>query len=255
MIRDLALTMAITFALVATRMAAFVVVSPFPGAAVPATARIGLALLLAVAATPIALGGHTPAIGLPLLVAAFGEALAGSAIGFIFRVGMSAADVLGSSLAHAMGLTFAASYDPAQSTSSDALTRLVTSAALVVSFALGAHRVVIGAAVGSFRAIPVGGMLDLAVFTPGITTWVAKSVECGLGLALPAMAVAFVVQISLGLVARAAPALQIFSVGLSVTLASGLVVIVSGARDDLNGLAAHAMSVGGILERLIAPGP
>jgi hypothetical protein len=39
-----------------------------------------------------------------------------------------------------------------------------------------------------------------------------------------------------------------------VTLASGLIVILSGARDDLNGLAAHAMSVGHVLERLIAPG-
>lgn len=254
MLRDLALTMAITFALVATRMAAFVFVSPFPGAGVPSTARIGLALMLALAATPMALGGHTPAIGLPLMVAGFGEALAGAAIGFVFKVGMSAADVLGSSLANAMGLTFAASYDPSQSTNSDALTRLVTSAAMVVTFALGAHRIVIGAAIGSFRVVPVGGMLDLSVFTPGILKWVAQSMECGLGLALPAMTVAFIVQIALGLVARAAPALQVFSVGLSVTLGSGLIVILAGAVDDLNGLAAHAMSVGRVLERLLAPG-
>lgn len=248
------MAMAITFALVATRMAAFVAVSPFPGPAVPTNIRVGVALLLAMAATPLVVPGHTPPLGLPLVVAAFGEALTGAAIGFVFRVGMSAAEVLGSGLAHSMGLTFAASYDPAQSASSDALTRIVSSAATLVAFAMGAHRVVIGAAVGSLRVVPVGGALDLATYTPGLLSWVATSIECGVALAVPAMTVSVIVQVAIGLVARAAPSLQVFSVGLTVSLASGLVVVMAGMRDSLTGFAAHVTNLGHVLERVIAPG-
>jgi flagellar biosynthetic protein FliR len=253
MLRELVMTMAITFALVATRMAAFVAVSPFPGPQVPTNIRVGVALLLAMAATPLVMPGHVPAIGLPLVIAAMGEFMTGAAIGFVFRVGMSSAEVLGSTLAHSMGLTFASSYDPTQSASSDALTRIVSNAATLVAFAIGAHRVVIGAAVGSLRVVPVGGLLDITAYAPGILTWVARSIECGLGLAVPAMTVSIVVQVAIGLVARAAPSLQVFSVGLTVSLASGLVVVISGLRDSLAGFAAHATDLGRVLERVIAP--
>lgn len=253
MIENLVMTMAITFALVATRMAAFVAVSPFPGPAVPTNVRVGVALLLAMAATPLVMPGHAPAIGLPLLMAAVAEAMTGAAIAFVFRVGMSASEILGSALAHSMGLTFASSYDPTQSANTDALTRIVSSAATLVAFAIGAHRVVIGAAVCSLRVVPVGGALDVATYAPGLLSWVARSIECGLGLAVPAMTVSIVVQVAIGLVARAAPSLQVFSVGLTVSLASGLVVVLAGLRDSLAGFAAHATGLGRVLERVIAP--
>lgn len=253
MIQNLVMTMAITFALVATRMAAFVAVSPFPGPAVPTNIRVGVALLLAMAATPLVMPGHAPTLGLPLVMAGIAEAMTGAAIAFVFRVGMSAAEVLGSALAHSTGLTFASSYDPTQSANTDALTRIVSNAATLVAFAIGAHRVVIGAAVTSLHVVPIGGALDVATYAPGLLSWVARSIECGLGLAVPAMTVSIVVQVAIGLVARAAPSLQVFSVGLTVSLASGLVVVLAGLRDSLAGFAAHAMDLGRVLERVIAP--
>lgn len=250
---ELVTAMAVAFALIATRMGAFVAVSPFPGSAVPTNVRVGMALLLALAATPLAVPGHTPAIGPPLVAAAIGEAMTGAAIGFVFRVGMSAAEVLGSALAHATGLTFASSYDPSQSSNTDALTRIVSNAATLVALAIGAHRVVIGAALGSFRAVPLGVVVDVQTYAPGVLSWVVRSIECGLGLAVPAMTVSIVVQIAIGLVARAAPSLQVFSVGLTVSVASGLVVVLAGLRDSLSGIAAHASDFGRVLERVIAP--
>ena len=252
MIGELLVGMAITFALLATRMAAFVAISPFPGPMVPTNIKVGFALLLAMAAMPLAGVSHL-AIGPQLVVAGMGEAVTGAAVAFIFRIGMSAAEVLGSTLAHATGLTFASSYDPTQAATTDALTRIISNAAVLVAFAVGAHRIVIGAAMTSVRVVPVGGMIDLATYMPGILSWMARTLECGVGLAVPAMTVSLVVQAALGLVARAAPALQIFSIGLAVSLASGLVVILSGLRDSLAGIAAHLMNLGGILESILTP--
>lgn len=246
------LGMAITFALLATRMAAFVAVSPFPGPMVPTEIRIGFALLLALAATPLAAPVHI-AIGPQLVLAAMSELCTGAAIAFIFRVGMSTAEILGGTLAHSMGLTFASSYDPTQSATTDALTRIVSNSAMLVAFAIGAHRVVIGAVVASVHVVPIGGMIDLGTYVPGILGWMTRTIECGVGLAVPAMTVSLVVQVALGLVARAAPSLQIFSIGLGVSLASGLVVIISSLRDSLGGIAAHLLDLGSVIERVIAP--
>jgi flagellar biosynthetic protein FliR len=232
-------------------MALFMAISPFPGPAVPTEIRVGLTLLLALTATPLAMMGHPPDALVPLVVAALGEALTGAAIGFVFRVGMSAADVLGNTLAHSTGLTFAASYDPAQASNVDALTRLVTTAGTLVMFGIGAHRVVIGAAIGSFRVVPLGRALELGAYLPGILQFIARSLECGLGLALPAMVVSLVIQVALGLVARAAPSLQVFSVGLSLTLASGLFVVMAGLSDSLSGVGAHLGSMGRAMETVL----
>ena len=55
----------------------------------------------------------------------------------------------------------------------------------------------------------------------------------------------------MGLVARAAPSLQVFSVGLTVSLASGLVVVLAGLRDSLAGFAAHATDLGHVPGALV----
>ena len=252
--RDLAMHMVVAFALVVTRMAAFVVVSPFPPPSIPTQVRIGFTLALSLAAAPLAMGGKMPAVGLPLFVAAIGEIMTGSAIGFVFKVGMSAADVLGQGIAHASGLSMAASYDPTQGAQSDAVTRIFTTLSLLIAVSMGAHRSIIGAIVLSTKAVPVGAFLDVSVYTPGILGWLARSMEVGVGLALPAMTIAIVVQVALGLIARTAPAHQIFSVGLSITIAACFLVVMAGLRDILSGLGAHLARVVPMLEYLLATG-
>lgn len=252
LLRDMAMHMVVAFALVVTRMAAFVVVSPFPPPSIPTQVRIGFTLALSLAAAPLAMGGKMPAVGVPLVVAAIGEVMTGSAIGFVFKVGLSAAEVLGQSVAHAAGLTMAASYDPTQGSQSDAVTRIFTTLSMLIAISMGAHRSIIGAIVLSTKAVPVGAFLDVSVYTPGILGWLTRSMEVGVGLALPAMTIAIVVQVALGLIARTAPALQIFSVGLSITIAACFLVVMAGLRDILSGLGAHLAHVVPILEHLLA---
>jgi len=243
--------LAITFALLVTRLAAFTFVSPFPGQAVPTNIRVGFALLMTVAAMPFA-GDRQFAVGPELALAAIGEAVTGAAIAFIFRVAMAISDVIGSSLAQSSGLTFASSYDPMQGATTDALSRLVSNVALIVAFAAGAHRMMIGAVIASVRAVPVGNFIDVENYMSGILRWASSTLSCGIGLSLPAMTVGLIVQLALGLVARAAPALQVFSVGLSITIASGLLVLWVGIADTVQAIAQHLITMPRVVERLIA---
>jgi flagellar biosynthetic protein FliR len=248
---NLVLTFALGFALVMTRMAAFVAISPFPGPTVALQVRIGLVILLAVSATP-ALGTVPVHFDASAIGAAFGEAATGAAIGLIFRIAMMAADTLGGALAHAMGLTLASTFDPALGTQTDPFSKLVTTMSMVLAMALGAHRLVIGAVIASVEVVPLGTAPSLDAVFPTTLDWMSRSFDAGLGLAMPCVTVSLAVQIGLALVGRAAPSLQIFSIGLSITIGSSLLVIVVGARDLLAGLAARFSEIAPVLGRALA---
>lgn len=252
MLADLVQSLAIGFALVVTRMAAFVFVSPWPGATATPTARVGLAITLGLAVGPIAPPASV-GFGPALVLAALGDAATGATIGMVFRIGLSAADVLGTSLAQATGLTLASSYDPSAGTTVDPLSRLTTVIATSVALAVGAHRVVLGTLLASFRIAPPGAFVSVDGSASTMLAWTSTSIECGIRLAVPAIAVALAVQLAIGLATRAAPALQSFGVALPVTLASGLLVLLHGAGSTFAGLAAHLGSMTEVYGRALAP--
>ena len=154
MIASYVTSLAVALGLVVARMSAFVTVSPFPGPMVPTKIKVGLVLVLAFVATPF--GAKTPAVGPMLVAAGMAEVATGAAIGLIFRIGTMSADLVGAAIGQSMGLSLGASYDPAQGQNVDPLARIISNAGMLVAFAIGAHRVVIGAVVGSMRAVPLG---------------------------------------------------------------------------------------------------
>lgn len=243
--------MVVAFGLVLTRMAAFVAVSPVPGPMVPARIRVGLALLLAALVSP-SLPPSRTAIGAALLAPLFGEVMIGVVVAFTFRLALVCADVLGALLAQGLGLTFAASYDPQAAATVDPLTHVVTTLASLVAIATGAHRVVIGALLASIEVLPPGHVPPSGAFTLGLVSLLGRAVEQGFSLAIPVVAVCLVVQLAVALVSRAAPQLQIFSVGITITLASGLVVLFAGLSDLFAGLVVHLASLTPTLERILS---
>lgn len=251
----LVVSLAIGFALVATRTAAFVFVSPFPGPSAPPTARVGLALALALAIAPSLGPSRFSTLGGGAVLATFAEAATGATIGLIFRIGMSAADVLGSTIAHALGLNMASTYDPSANGHVDPLTRITTRVAMGVALAVGAHRVVLGAVLASFRVAPPGAFLDVSAAAPAALLWAQASLDCGVRLAMPAVTVALTVQLALGLATRAAPALQAFGVSLPLTLASGVLVLAEGSGDSLAGIASHLGALADVVGHTLARAP
>jgi flagellar biosynthesis protein FliR len=73
----------------------------------------------------------------------------------------------------------------------------------------------------------------------------------GLRLAMPILAVLFMVQVSLAFVSRAAPALQVFSVGFAITLGLGAFVITLILPDLAYEIAADMSQVPGRVESVL----
>lgn len=243
-----ALTASLTF----SRTAGFVVTSPFPGRHVAATQRVGLALTIAWMAgmvlPPLA---WSPGLDGRTVGAAISEFALGVTIGATFRLVFSAAEVLSQNLSQAVGLSAPSVFNPTIESQESALGESITLLAMLIALAMGAHRVAIEWLLASFHALPVGATPALHLSAPLFVDLVAAATSVGLRLALPVVAVTLATQVALAMIARAAPALQLFNVGLSVLIAAGTIVLTASLGDITLGLGDHLASLSPTLDRLL----
>lgn len=211
--------------------AAFLAAPIFGAAFVPVQLRLVVALAIgipALAATNFVLpvGGLASIEGF-LLVA--GEVLAGLALGFAVQMGFSAALLAGETIGNAMGLGFAAMVDPASGQSNPAIGQLLAILATFLFLAVGGHLALAATVVESYRALPPGAawMPDESIMA--IVLFGGILFAAGLSIALPVGSALILVQIVMGVLARSAPALNLFAVGLPATLLAGLVLLAMAA--------------------------
>ena len=124
-----------------------------------------------------------------------------------------------------MGLGFASFFDPQNSAQIPLLGQLMGIMAMLLFLSLNGHLMVIAALVASFDQLPIGGTLDinvwkmLVLFGGNIFTW-------GLALSLPVLGSLMLVNVALAVLSRAAPQLNIYALGFTITLLVGFVIII-----------------------------
>jgi flagellar biosynthetic protein FliR len=240
------------FALVVSRIGGFVVASPFPGSHVSKTQRVGLVCVLGWVATPIASFSHIPNFGPMLAASGMLEIGCGVAIGLVFRFVLAAADVAGVALAQASGLSSANILDPSSGTQETVLGRIMVLLSTLLALSVGAHRLVISYLIESLRVLPVGSKIDLPGAMPLFISLSANALLVGVRLALPIVAVSLVLQLTLAMIARAAPSLQIFSVGLALLVLVTLTILTEGIREISAGMLTEIATIGPHLDQLLS---
>lgn len=160
--------------------------------------------------------------GILLIVQQFGI---GIAIGLIFLVVFQAFVIAGHLASMAMGLAMASMVDPATGVNTPIIGRYFTIIATLLFLLMNGHVMVFKAVVQSFETLPIG----LHFFTQDslelIFGFGSQMFESGVAIALPLVTALLLVNISFGVIARAAPALNIFAVGFPVTLLVGLIML------------------------------
>lgn len=150
------------------------------------------------------------------------QLLTGLAIGLGLQVTFAAFELAGSLLGLQMGLSFASFIDPQNSHETPLIGSFLSLMATLVFLAINGHLMMIAGIAESFRVIPIG---SAAPSVPGIHTLVVLGAEMfriGLHLALPVLATMLILNLALGVLARAAPQLNIFAVGFPATILIGL---------------------------------
>jgi flagellar biosynthetic protein FliR len=188
---------------------------------VPVRVRAMLALALAVVVQPAIPTAAIDPFSFAGIVAAAEQAIIGSVFGLAFHLTIAVLMVLGYLLSSQMGLSMAVMNDPVNGASSDVVSSLLYILCALVFFALDGHLIVTDIIFSSFRVWPIGHGLDFSSLK-ALVYHVAWVFSAALLLALPVTLSTLLVQLGLGFLNRVAPALNLFSLGFSVTTLFGL---------------------------------
>lgn len=229
---------AAALALEMTRIGAALVVAPMPVQNAPNRARAAFALLLAIVAHSVS-AANPPLFDrwLRVVLAAPGEIVLGAAMGFTLRLAIASVEIAQEVIGPMMGFGAASLFDPHTQSSESALGRMMRMLAMLLMLVLGVHRLLLGALVASFRVIPVGAAAAPEATALDLVSMTGDAIAFGLRLSLPVCAVLLVGQVALAFVSRAAPQMQIFSVGFAVSLVLGAFAILASLTDSAEAIA------------------
>jgi flagellar biosynthetic protein FliR len=213
------------------RIGAFVMVMPVIGGSfVPQRVRLILAVVLTLVIAP-ALPGlpSIDVLSLPGMLLMFQEIAIGVAMGFIVQLIFDAIALGGQVISMSMGLGFAVFVDRQRGVNVPVLGQLFMMLGMLIFLSLDGHLVLIRMLADSFQILPMnpdinsGGIGQAALSS--LLTWSGQLFVVALNISLPAITALIVVNLSFGVMSRAAPTLNLFAVGFPVAMLLGFVVI------------------------------
>ena len=209
------------------RISSLFMASPiFSSASVPVRMRVLMAVAITALITPsLPLPPEMDLLGPAGVLVAGQQVVIGLAMGFLLQMIFAAVVIAGQTLAMTMGLGFAMSVDPQNGVQVPVLSQLFMILATLVFLAMNGHLVLIEYLVKSFTLMPVGLTGWRADFGLEVALWASQMFVSALLLALPALSAVLLINISFGVITRAAPQLNIFAVGFPVTILAGFVFI------------------------------
>ncbi len=153
------------------------------------------------------------------------QIMIGLAIGFMMRMVFAAVDLAGQLIASTMGLGFATFFDPQSRGQTSVLNQMLVILASLVFLSINGHLMLISAVVDSFINMPITGDIKSGLHPYAIVVWGQNIFSAGLLMSLPAIAALLITNMALGILSRTAPQLNLFGIGLPVTLTMGIVIL------------------------------
>jgi flagellar biosynthetic protein FliR len=214
--------------LVATRMAGALTFLPgFGDAYVPVRIRAVLAFGITIVVTPVLAARLPPEpkdfADLSALIVT--EAFIGGFIGLVARVLLASLETAGAIIATQSSLASAITFDPGSQRNETLPASLMGVMALVLIFALNLHHVLLTGLVESYEAFPAGAMPPFDDMSQAMVRLVAEGFVIALEISAPYIVLGTLFYLSLGLMGRIMPQLQIFYIGLPLQIMGGLTML------------------------------
>ena len=219
--------LAATFMLVFARVGAMVMLMPgFGESNIPVRIKLGIALLLTLIILPL----HRAAYQIDLTsmsslgVLMVHEIVIGIVLGATARVTLSALAIAGSVIAQQLGLGFVTAVDPTQGQQGLLIGNFLTMLGLTLLFATDSHHLVIAALNESYRIFSPGELLPSGDVAALATRAFAAAFKIGMQLSAPFLVFGLVFNIGLGVLARLMPAMQVYFVGVPLSIMVGFLI-------------------------------
>jgi flagellar biosynthesis protein FliR len=223
----------VTFLLVLGRTSGLVMSAPFWGSRIiPGLARAWVAVVLSAASYPFvatvavpqgAAAGTDYGAILFVLLALAGEVLLGIGIGWAAQMLFAGLRLAAHELEMKMGLSMAQMIDPQWGDRSSSLGGIFELVAVLVFFSLNGHRLLIEALHSSYAVFPLAGpKLEFGRMLAGSA---GEIFSIALRVSAPVVIGLFMSDIVLGVVSRAMPQMNVFSVSMPLQLALGMLLL------------------------------
>jgi flagellar biosynthetic protein FliR len=219
--------LAATFMLVFARVGAMVMLLPgFGETNIPVRVKLGIALLLTLIILPL----HRTAYQVDLTsmsslaVLMVHEIIIGIVLGATARVTLSALAVAGSVIAQQLGLGFVTAVDPTQGQQGLLIGNFLTILGITLLFATDSHHLVIAALNESYRIFSPGELMSSGDVAALATRAFAAAFKIGMQLSAPFLVFGLVFNIGLGVLARLMPAMQVYFVGVPLSIMVGFLI-------------------------------
>jgi len=219
--------LAAVFMLVFARVGAMVMLLPgFGESNIPVRIKLAIALLLTLIILPLHRNAYqvdmTSMTSLGVLMVH--EIIIGVVLGATARVTLSALAVAGSVIAQQLGLGFVTAVDPTQGQQGLLIGNFLTILGMTLLFATDSHHLVIAALNESYRIFSPGETMPTGDVAALATRAFAAAFKIGMQLSAPFLVFGLVFNLGLGILARLMPAMQVYFVGVPLSIMIGFLV-------------------------------
>ena len=203
------------FLMALVRASTFIAVAPpFNTRAIPVKVKVGLAVSIALA-TGSKIAPEQADLGWAAIIAATAtQAVTGLILGFIAFLFFSAVQAAGSAIDLFGGFTLTPAMDPLNNVQAGSFGRIYQLLATTLLFVTNGHLMLMKGFLGSFEVVPLTGP-GLNQLGVGLTEQIGRFFLAAIEIAAPMLAALCLAEVVLGLLSRAAPLMNVFTLGFS----------------------------------------
>jgi len=215
-------------AMVLARITGLVAFAPFfSSTTIPIKTRALLAFAITIIVLPFASAKMAAPSDLgDLLIGMVGELLIGLVFGLMTSTLFSGLELAGILIGQQMGISLAQVFDPLFEEENSVLGQLYFWLAMVIFLLINGHMILISALVKSFQTVPPGKFVvgnDVVASVAGI---LQMSFILALQVSAPIMVAIFLTTLATAFIGRTMPQLNILSVGFSLRVLLGFILII-----------------------------
>lgn len=217
------------FLMILVRIASFVFIAPFFGMRnVPARIKIGASLMIAILMYQTVLPKETLEYAgiFDYSIIVIKEGITGLLIGLAANICNSIVLLSGKIIDMDIGLAMAQVFDPVNNAMSGITGNLYNYLILILLVVTNMHHFILRALVDSYEVIPINGaVFDWEYLAGSMVTYVGDMMVIGFRIVLPVFACIMILNCILGIMAKVAPQMNMFAVGMQMKVLVGLAVM------------------------------
>jgi flagellar biosynthesis protein FliR len=210
------------FMLIATRLSAMIAVAPvFSSRTIPVRVKAGLVILVSWITLPL-VAEQVPESAIALSMLMVKEAIIGFAFGLIAQFLFAAIQTAGAFIDLTAGFAISQTLDPASNASISVLGRWYNLIAVASFLAIGGHQLLVAGVVRSFALAPPLSDPDVGAVIAGVLEQADDILLIVVQIGAPIIGALLVTDVTLGIISRSVPQMNVFIVGLPLKIVVAL---------------------------------